>query len=168
MDFTVICWIPRPLVVARRDTSAPQVGWPTNRWCLSPAARKRIHTIILNICGYTCICIYIYIYIYGHVFAHNFYVTYISYIIRIVYIYIYTVYAYCIHMGYGQNSWFTEWSLAKFVSPLLCCMILCNPTFWMITRRLHTWTQMLKGPHNCCMICILRMPCKIPVQTPWS
>ena len=101
MDFTVICWIPRPLVVARRDTSAPQVGWPTNRWCLSPAARKRIHTIILNICGYTCICIYIYIY--GHVFAHNFYVTYISYIIRIVYIYIYCI---CILYTYGVRSEF--------------------------------------------------------------
>lgn len=32
------------------------------------------------------------------------------------------------------------------------CMLLCNSTFWIIIRRLPTWTQIWKGPHiiqNC-------------------
>ena len=38
-------------------------------------------------------------------------------------------------------------SLAKLVSPLWFCMIWCNPTSWMITRRLLAGTEHLKAPH---------------------
>ena len=49
---------------------------------------------------------------------------------------------------YGFVIIYMAWFLASFfLSPFSFCAVWCHPTSCMITRRLLTWAQILKGPH---------------------
>lgn len=50
------------------------------------------------------------------------------------------IYYLCIRHGF-RWCFFRE-------TPIVSCMVWCEPTFWMITGRLLTWTQLLKGLHT--------------------